>query len=158
MKALVVFYSRTGTTKKAAEAISKSLNCDIEEVVDTKNRKGPGGYLIAGKDAATKALTEIRKIQKPPDAYDIVIIGTPVWAFTMATAIRTYIDENKSRLAKIAFFCTQGGSGSKRTFRNMEEECGKKAAASLELTAREVIKGEYVGKVKQFIGEINKQS
>ncbi len=158
MKPLVIFYSRTGTTKKVAEAISKDLNCDIEEIVDMKDRKGPMGYLIAGKDAATKALTEIKKVQKLPDSYDIVIIGTPVWAFTMASAIRTYINKNRSRLKKVAFFCTQGGSGSKRTFRDMEKKCGKKAIASLELTTREVIKGEHIGKVKQFVHEINKQS
>jgi flavodoxin len=40
MKTLVVYYSRTGTTRKVAEAIAGILRCDIEEVVDTKKRSG----------------------------------------------------------------------------------------------------------------------
>jgi hypothetical protein len=32
---LIAFYSRTGRTKKIAELISNSLNCDYEEIVYT---------------------------------------------------------------------------------------------------------------------------
>jgi flavodoxin len=45
MKALVVFYSRTGATKQVAEALAESLNCDSEELIDTKKRGGPLGFL-----------------------------------------------------------------------------------------------------------------
>ncbi|MDY6965570.1 MAG: hypothetical protein SVM80_06305 [Halobacteriota archaeon] len=40
MKSHLVYYSRTGTTKKVADAISDIINCDIEEIVDTKDRSG----------------------------------------------------------------------------------------------------------------------
>jgi len=40
MKALVVFYSRTSTTKPVAESLAQSLNCDSEELIDTKNAAG----------------------------------------------------------------------------------------------------------------------
>jgi len=48
MKILVVFYSRSGRTKKIAEAISDILKCDKEEIFDLKNRKGIPGFLSAG--------------------------------------------------------------------------------------------------------------
>jgi len=37
MKILVTFYSRSGKTKKVAEAISDILKCDKEEIFDLKN-------------------------------------------------------------------------------------------------------------------------
>jgi len=56
-KSLVVFYSRTGTTKRVAESISNLLKCDVEEVIDRKDRKGPLGCLKSGSDAMSKKLT-----------------------------------------------------------------------------------------------------
>jgi len=51
MKALVVYYSRTGNTKFVAEKIAQELGADIEEVIDKKNRFGLINYLRAGGDA-----------------------------------------------------------------------------------------------------------
>ena len=45
MKVLVVYYSRTGNTKFVAEAIAQSLEADIEEIKDGKNRMGVFGFL-----------------------------------------------------------------------------------------------------------------
>ncbi|MEI6774938.1 MAG: hypothetical protein WCL18_09565 [bacterium] len=39
-KILVLYYSRTGITKKLATFIGDVLDADIEEIVDTKNRSG----------------------------------------------------------------------------------------------------------------------
>jgi flavodoxin len=38
---LVVFYSRTGTTKKVGEALADLLQCDSEELIDTRNAQDP---------------------------------------------------------------------------------------------------------------------
>jgi len=48
---LVAFHSRTGNTRKVAEAMSNILESDIEEILDTKNRAGIFGFLMAGMDA-----------------------------------------------------------------------------------------------------------
>lgn len=165
-KILIVFYSRTGTTKKVAWTILnflksfvklKKINVDIEEIIDTKDRSGAIGYLFAGKDATLKTLTKIKNLNYNSAKYDIIIIGTPVWAFTMSTPIRTYILQNKAKLktyAKVAFFCTQGGSGSERTFREMEKLCGKTPIALLELTTKEVMQNSSGKKVMGFVERI----
>jgi len=44
-KYFVVFYPRTGTTRKVAEAIKDALKCDIEEIFDIKKRADLFGYL-----------------------------------------------------------------------------------------------------------------
>ena len=155
MKALVVYYSRTGTTRKVAEAISKILKCDIDEIVDTKNRNGPLGYLISGREAMRKQLTEIKKPKRNPKLYDVVIIGTPVWGFTMSSPVRTYLTQSKGLLKKAAFFCTHGGMP-KTTCRDMEELCGKKAVGSMYIHESEVGKGEHISKIRELVREIKK--
>jgi len=154
MKALVAYYSRTGTTRKAAKGVSKFLKCDAEEILDTKDRSGPVGYLLAGKDATLKRLTKLKQTEKSPLAYDLVVIGTPVWAFTVSAPVRTYIHENKGRLKKVAFFCTMEGTGGSGAFREMEKLCGKKPVGLLELKAKEVWNERHIENLKKFCREI----
>jgi flavodoxin len=155
MKALVVYYSRTGNTRKAGEAIAQSLKCESEEIIDKKGRGGPLGYLRAGKDATKKNLTTISPVQKDPSKYDMIIIGTPNWNKNISCAARTYISDNKAKLKKVAFFCTAGGGLNGHIFADMEELCGKKPNATLELSTAEVSKGEHLQKVRDFAKKLS---
>lgn len=154
MKTLVVFYSRTGTTKKVAEAIGKNLNCDIEELIDTKNRMGFFDWLRSSRDAMRKKLTIIKEIRYRPSDYDIVIIGTPIWFEMPAPAIRTYISSHKDSFKKVAFFCTCTSSGMDKTFAELEKLCGKAPIALLDVNAKEIKNDSFSDKAKQFTGEI----
>ncbi len=154
MKHLVVFYSRTGTTKKVAESIAKNLKCDIEEIFDIKKRKGALGYLSAGKDGTFKRLTKIKELKKNISSYDIVVIGSPVWSFNLSSPIRTFISENRYKLKKAAFFITKGGSEGKKIFDEMEKISGKTPIAVFEITTKEVVNNRYDGKVKEFVDKI----
>ncbi len=154
MKTLVVYYSRTGTTKKVAEHIAKTLGAESVGVTDKKDRMGVKNYLIAGRDAIAGNLTEISGIEKDLLSYDVVVVGTPVWAFTMAPAIRTFLVRNKGFIKDVAFFCTEGGSGDKKTFRDMENICLKKPLAALTVNAGEVKNERYAPKLSDFIKNI----
>jgi len=85
MKPLVVFYSRTGTTKQIGEALVHMLDCDSEELLDTKKRSGPLGFVLAGRDAQAKKITTLADIKHDPALYDFVILGTPVWGGTLSS-------------------------------------------------------------------------
>ena len=75
-KILVVYYSRTGNTRRVAEAISKEIGCDIEEIFDKKNRKGIIGYIRSGKDAVRKNITEIHDLTTETNHYDLILVET----------------------------------------------------------------------------------
>ena len=155
MKTLVVFYSRTGTTKKAAEIICRQISGELEEIFDTQDRQGVMGYIKSGRDATQKRLTELKEIKNQPKDYDLVIIGTPIWAWTMSTPIRTYLSNYGAQFNKVAFFCTQGGNGGQKTFNEMEKFCGHKSLATLELLTKEVLKDDINAKVGQFVSKLN---
>jgi len=147
MKALVVYYSRTGTTKKVGEVIAKQLKADSEEILDVKSRLGPIGWLRSGREGKGKKLAEIKPIKKDPSKYDLVLIGTPNWASNMSSPVRTYLSKHKFK--KTAYFLTGGGE-SGNVFNEMEILSGK-PVATLAVTSKEVAQNAYSGKVKEFI-------
>ncbi|MFO7900307.1 MAG: hypothetical protein R6V58_14765 [Planctomycetota bacterium] len=147
---LVVFYSRTGTTEKVAQALAAELGAEAEEVIDTKPRSGPIGFARSGKDAILKKSTQIRETTHDPSAFDLVLVGTPVWAGSVTPAIRTYLEENREGLTRPVFFLTTASSGIDHTFRQMGEICGKEPLATFSLLTREIKKGEHEDKVRAF--------
>src|SRR5659263_252116 len=151
MNPLVVFYSRTGATKRVGETLAEMLDCDSEELLDTKKRSGPPGFLLAGKDAMAKKLTKLKDIKRDPALYDLVILGTPIWAGTLSSAARTYVANNKSKLKRVAFFCTHGGGESQQLFAEMEALCERRPVSILALQEKEVKTGTYQGKIRQFV-------
>lgn len=154
IKALIVYYSRTGTTRKAAERISKLLGCDVEEIQDVTNRSGKLAFIKAGRDALRKRLTTLDKVKNDPGIYDVVIIGTPVWANKMSTPIRTYISQYKGSFKKVAFFCTQEGTD-ESLFNDMESLCEKKPIATLNLLRKQEVESDNCPeKINNFVSKI----
>ena len=106
MKTLIVYYTRTGNSKFAAETVAAEVGADVEEVVDLKNRKGRLAFLSAGRDAMQGKLTEIAETKRNPFDYDLVVIVQPVWAGSPTPAIRTYLKKNDLSGKKVALFFT----------------------------------------------------
>jgi len=157
MKTLLVYYSRTGLTKKIAALISTKLKVDLDEITDKKERAGVLNYIIAGKDAMSESLTGILYAHDPRN-YDCVIIGGPVWAWTMTPAIRTYLDKNVDalKIKKVAFFATQGSDGADKKFAAMEKMLGIKPLATLVINARDFRSDVHVHKTDSFVQSIKK--
>ena len=148
---LVVYYSLTGTTRRLGQAMADSLGADVEEIVDKKNRRGLFGFLGAGRDALTRRLTPIGDPERNPADYDLVAIGTPVWAGRMASPVRSYLDRQRGRLKAAAFFCTSSGSENKKAlFADMGKVCGAEPAAVLAVTDAEEKQGAEWEKVRAF--------
>jgi len=142
MKTLIVYYSRSGVTRTVAEALGQSLKADVEEIRPTGDYRGIAGWMRAGKDATFGRSVDIEPSAVNPADYDMVVIGSPVWAFTMASPVRTWLAAYGGATRRAAFFCTMGGSGDKRTFAHMEKLCGKKPSATMTLIDKDVRKGK----------------
>ncbi len=145
MKVLVVWYSRSGNTTKAAREIIRALEDQGEVTVESQElkeietkRDGVLGWLKSGRDAMRKREADIRPVLFDVSEFDLVVIGTPVWAFTVTPAVRKFCREHGPRCARVAFFCTMGGKGHERTFREMAELCGKQPVGTLALVDTDV--------------------
>ncbi len=153
-KTLVVYYSRTGNTRKLAQAIAAELDCGVEEIIDRKDRSGVLGYLGSGKDALLKKEADLESDRHDPADYDLVVIGTPVWAWSVSVPVRTWLAQHAERLPEVAFFLTTGGTGREGTFDAMEQLCGKAPLAVLGLKAKVVRKNQHLEPVRRFVAEL----
>ena len=121
MRILVAYYSRTGITETVAKEIAEKLGADLEKIEDTKNRDGALRFIVACKDGAMKKSAEIKPTRQDPAEYDLVIIGTPVWANTMTPAVRKYLMDFGKTIKKAATFVTTNSSGIDATNKHLAE-------------------------------------
>lgn len=149
-KTLVVFYSRSGTTRRVAEALSRALACDLEEIIEPRSRTGFLGYMRSLLEARRKRPSVIAPGKHNVSSYDLVVIGTPVWAWSLSSPVRAYLTAKASQLPAVAFFCTLGGKGSERAFAQMTSIVGKKPRAVCAITALEVSSGRQFDRLSAF--------
>lgn len=142
-KCLVVFYSRTGTTRNVAEELARKLGCDIEEILEPTSRRGAFGYMRSILEATRRLLVPIGPATHDPSGYDLVVIGTPIWAWSVSSPVRSYLAANAKALPRVAFFCTCGRAGDVSTFAQMQEICAKAPVATAAFTAADVLSGKF---------------
>lgn len=94
MKVLVVHYSRTGRTRTLAHRISEATQATVEEIVPLAGRRGVAGYVRSALEARFSRRAAIAAPAHDPDRFDVVVIGTPVWAGSLSSPVRTYLEEH----------------------------------------------------------------
>ena len=130
MKALVIYYSLEGTTRLFAQTIAQAIGADLCELKLKKdiNPNGFMKYFWGGKQVFQKQTPELEPLCKEPQDYDLIILGTPVWAFNFTPAIRSFFKLLKSpdttpkiKGKKVAVFCCHEGNKN-QTLENMVSE------------------------------------
>lgn len=147
---LVVYYSRTGMTQQIASKIASACHCDIEPIREPQSRQGLAGYLRSVYEALTGKMPDILPPAADPGAYDVVVLGTPVWAGRVSSPMRTYIHRYGGQFNRIAGFCTMGGSGGDRVMDEVSALCGKPTISRLIISDNEIKHESYADKVGAF--------
>lgn len=152
--ALVVCYSRTGTTRRAADAIVQATGATLDVVTEARSRSGFLNYMRSGKEALFKRAAPIEPTQHDPAVFDLVVLGCPVWAGHIPSPMLTYIDANRRHLRRVAFFATQHTASADKMFRQMAGEIGHEPIATLVLLQRDVEAGTCGDAVSRFAAEL----
>lgn len=139
MKVLIVFHSRTGHTRRIAQTLAKRLHADVEEIAVLQPRDGAIGYAQCSLEALAMLTPAIRPTQHDPAQYDLVVIGTPIWFWSLSSPVRSWVIQHQgARPQNVAFFCTMGGSGAQRAFDALETLIGKRPVATLALAEQQL--------------------
>ena len=154
MKALIVYFSRTGRTRKVAEAIASLTGSDLEEIREKRGRGGPLGWLRSGMESTRGLLPNIEPLGKDPASYDLVVIGTPIWASNASSPIRAFVNQYRDRIREAAFFCTGDGSDPDEVFKGLEEFLGRKPQSTMALLGEEREGDPAEAKSREFVDSL----
>ena len=103
---LILYYSRTGNTRMACEALQKELNARLLEIKDLNDRSGSWGGLTGMLNTLFNMETGIDPEHPDLSAGTSIILASPLWAGKLAPAIRTLIARNKFDGKKVIIFTT----------------------------------------------------
>lgn len=121
MKKIIIYYSYTGHTKMIAEYMAKKLGCNILELKPVKPYST--NYQTVVDEEQTND-TELHLREYEPlninlKEYDEIILGTPVWWYSISPVIRSFL-KNEDLTNKTIFpFATNAGWLGK-TFKEIE--------------------------------------
>lgn len=132
----------------------RSCDCDVEEIRELKPRGGMLGYLRAGFEALAKRRTQIVPPTRNPDAYELTIIGGPVWVGHVSSPVRAYVKKLHRQFGQVAWFCTYGGSGAEQMLAELSELAGRQPVTTLALKDSEIDASTFTEKVKGFVSEL----
>ena len=130
MKALILYYSRSGNTEKLAKQIQQDLSCDLLKIVP---EEAYGNYVASclrvmkeRKHNVTPAfVTEIPDLT----AYDVIFLGYPIWAQDVPMFVSEFVQRCDIKGKTIIPFATYGMSGINWTRKTLNKICQGAALA-----------------------------
>ncbi|MBP2134237.1 flavodoxin [Methanomicrobium sp. W14] len=154
MKAAVIYHSFSGVTRGVAEKVNKALEGDLIEVKPVDSYSKLTAYTVgtyrARKGEADKITPETIEVS----GYDIIVIGTPVWAFRPTPAINAAVKGLTGCAGKRAvIFATCGGSA-KDTTKYLTDALSEKHVtvfAEFVLDKNDVLKDENIERISESV-------
>lgn len=161
MKAIVAYFTVSGHTRAAAEAIAKALNADLERIEAAKPVPSSmlSLLLFGGFAASRKRSWAARPTSCKLSDYDLVAVGTPVWAWTLNPVVRGWLDANPIPPGTpYAAFATAGGPGGLKAFDEIAAIVGRPPIATTKISDADRKSGDDARLVERFLAEVRAAS
>jgi len=111
MKTSIIFYSYSGITRGIAEKIQKACGGDLIEIKSKEHYSKITAYTLGAFRAMKGECDPIEPETIDVSESDLIVIGTPVWAFKTTPAINAAVGALQGCGGKKAvIFATCGGS------------------------------------------------
>ncbi|MGE5558412.1 MAG: flavodoxin family protein [Bacillota bacterium] len=159
MKAVVFYYSYSGKTKLVAEALGRSLRAEVREIKEVKKRGVLGAYFFGGRDALRGKSSEIQPCNTDLKGFDMVLIGTPIWAGRPTPAVNALLAKLDFTGKKVGAFVTLGGIGlasALKAFTDSISSRGGKVAATASYRSMKIKKEAVDGLIQEFAAKLTK--
>jgi flavodoxin len=155
-KTLVLYYSHTGNTKAACEALQKELSADIQEIQDLNSRESGLSMVGAMLKTILGMQTDIEPEKVDFGPYDTLIIAAPIWASKFGLAMRTFVERNCFNNKQVVIFITADsfvGEKYQEKHKELVGESGGVVIGHFQVHAMDVVDGEKVPRSKEKIVE-----
>lgn len=110
-KTIVIYHSYTGHTKMVADYIKEKLNCDILELKPKTPFSNDYQTVVDmyENNSINDKVIELEEININLDEYDKVILGSPVWWYTITPVIASFLKKYDLSKKEIYPFATNAG-------------------------------------------------
>ncbi|KAA6339221.1 hypothetical protein EZS27_012836 [termite gut metagenome] len=111
-KVLIVYYSKSGKTKEVAEIIQKCTNGTLYRI-ETQKKYSEISIMIAldaKKELESGNLPELSTAAPDVSAYDLIIVGSPTWRYTVATPVLSFLAQCNFGGKRVAAYATNTGN------------------------------------------------
>ncbi len=159
-KMLIIYYSFSGNTKYIAEKIREKTGGDVFEIETVKTYPAEYSALTeeAKRELQTDDLPALKKSPPVMSSYDLILVGGPVWWYTVPTPVMSFLRQADFAGKKVSAFCThEGGIG--KFFPHFKEQA--KNAVVLEgldlYKPRQARKGEVDKALDSWLGKLRKK-
>lgn len=118
---LVAYFSASGVTRKAAEALAAAANADIYEI---KPQIPYSSADLNWQDKNSRSSVEMSDRSSRPaiadtdakiEDYDVIFVGFPIWWYVAPTIINTFLEKYDFSGKTMILFATSGSSGFGKT-------------------------------------------
>jgi flavodoxin len=154
MKTSIIYHSYSGITRGIAEKIQEACGGDLIEVKLKKNYSAITAYSLGCYRARREECDPIEPESIDVSTSDLVVIGTPVWAFKATPAINAVIAALKGCDGKKAVIFATCGSSAKDTLPILKKALSAKGVSVVGeyvLTRKEIGEGQKVNDLIESI-------
>jgi flavodoxin len=141
MKICIIYHSETGNTRHVAQHLSSAFDSKLVEINNVAPYSRFTRFLVWCKMARREELTKTEPESIDVSDYDLIVLGSPVWAFKPTPVIHTAIVGLKGCMGKPAVaFSTHGGSPGQTdtTFKKWIEARGMVLAAVININEKDI--------------------
>jgi flavodoxin len=126
MKSVVVYYSLEGNVDYVAQEIAQALDADTLRLVpkEAYPTKGFKKFLWGGKSAMMAEMPELEPYEFDADAYDLVVLGFPVWASNVTPPMRSFLAAHDVSAKRVAAFTCMAGMGGEKVLAKLRDCAG----------------------------------
>ena len=97
-KTLVIYFSRKKFTKKIAYETANKEKATIKELITKERTEGDLGFWWCGRFGMHAWPMETEPLDVELNAYNKIILVTPIWVFKMCSPMRDFVNKNKDIL------------------------------------------------------------
>lgn len=147
MKTCIIYHSYSGVTRGIAEKINAACGGDLVEVRPKDNYSTLSAYSVGCIRARKEACDPVSPDTIDVSPYDLIVIGTPVWAWKATPVINGAIAALKGSDGKKAVIFATCGSSAKETLPIMKsalEKKGVRVSGELVLNKSEILGNDKI--------------
>ena len=110
-KTAIVYYSYSNNTKRIAEMLQGKTAGDLYRIepVTPYTRDYDAVVEQAKEEVESGFQPQLQSLNIPLEQYDTIVIGTPVWWYTMAPPVASFLSQGDFRGKKILPYATNAG-------------------------------------------------